>query len=86
MRSNAVNMAKHLVYSDNIAKASIAESISKVTKSASSMAKGENDSSIRPGNSVVINNTYNSPKPASIRELKRQDEIQMRRLSMQLGF
>lgn len=38
------------------------------------------------GNSVVINNTYNSPKPASIRELKRQDEIQMRRLSMQLGF
>lgn len=38
------------------------------------------------GNSVVINNTYNSPKPASIRELKRQDEIQMRRLAMQLGF
>ena len=36
--------------------------------------------------SVVINNTYNSPKPVSIRELKRQDEIQMRRLSMQLGF
>lgn len=35
---------------------------------------------------ITINNTYNSPKPISIRELKRQDEIQMRRLAMQLGF
>lgn len=35
---------------------------------------------------ITINNTYNSPKPSSIRELKMQDEIQMRRLAMQLGF
>ena len=35
---------------------------------------------------ITINNTYNSPKPTSIRDLKRQDEIQMRRLAMQLGF
>ena len=35
---------------------------------------------------ITINNTYNSPKPVSIKELKRQDEIQMRRLAMQLGF
>ena len=35
---------------------------------------------------IVINNTYNSPKPTSIRELKKQDEIQMRRLAMQLKF
>lgn len=38
------------------------------------------------GKKVIINNTYNSPKPASIKELKQQDEIQMRRLAMQLGF
>lgn len=50
------------------------------------MSKGENISNIKPNSSVVINNTYNSPKPASIRELKRQDEIQMRRLAMQLSF
>ncbi len=50
------------------------------------MIKNKDASSVKPGNSVVINNTYNSPKPASIRELKRQDEIQMRRLAMQLNF
>lgn len=33
---------------------------------------------------ITINNTYNSPKPASIRDLKRQDEIQLRRLAMLL--
>lgn len=35
---------------------------------------------------LKIENTYNSPKPASIIELKRQDEIQTRRLGMELGF
>ena len=85
-RSNAIDLAKNLVYSDRTAKTSIAESISSVTKSASSMIKNKDVSSVKPGNSVVINNTYNSPKPASIRELKRQDEIQMRRLAMQLSF
>ena len=50
------------------------------------MIKNKDVSSVKSGNSVVINNTYNSPKPASIRELKRQDEIQMRRLAMQLNF
>lgn len=85
-RSDAIDLAKNLVYSDRTAKTSIAESISSVTKSASSMIKNKDVSSVKSGNSVVINNTYNSPKPASIRELKRQDEIQMRRLAMQLGF
>lgn len=85
-RSDAIDLAKNLVYSDRTAKTSIAESISSVTKSASSMIKNKDISSVKPGNSVVINNTYNSPKPASIRELKRQDEIQMRRLAMQLSF
>ena len=85
-RSDAINLARDLVYSDRSAKASVAESISNVTKSASSMVKDSNNPNIKPGNSVVINNTYNSPKPASIKELKRQDEMQMRRLSMQLGF
>ena len=85
-RSDAIDLAKNLVYSDRTAKTSIAESISSVTKSASSMIKNKDVSSVKPGNSVVINNTYNSPKPASIRELKRQDEIQMRRLAMQLSF
>ena len=85
-RSDAINLARDLVYSDKSAKASIAESISNVSKSASGMIKNKDISNIKPGNSVVINNTYNSPKPASIRELKRQDEIQMRRLAMQLGF
>lgn len=85
-RSDAIDLAKNLVYSDRTAKTSIAESISSVTKSASSMIKNKDVSSVKSGNSVVINNTYNSPKPASIRELKRQDEIQMRRLAMQLNF
>lgn len=85
-RSDAIDLAKNLVYSDRTAKTSIAESISSVTKSASNMIKNKDVSSVKPGNSVVINNTYNSPKPASIRELKRQDEIQMRRLAMQLSF
>ena len=85
-RSDAIDLAKNLVYSDRTAKTSIAESISSVTKAASNMIKNKDVSSVKPGNSVVINNTYNSPKPASIRELKRQDEIQMRRLAMQLSF
>lgn len=85
-RSEYLDLAKALVYSDRAAKTSVAESISSVTKSALNMSKGENISNIKPNSSVVINNTYNSPKPASIRELKRQDEIQMRRLAMQLGF
>lgn len=85
MRNNAIDMAKRLVYSDNLAKTSIADSILNVTRSASNIAKGNNDYA-GENKSVVINNTYNSPKPMSIRELKRQDEIQMRRLAMQLGF
>lgn len=85
-RSDAINLARDLVYSDRSAKTSIAESISNVAKSASRITKDPNISNMKAGNNVVINNTYNSPKPASIRELKRQDEIQMRRLSMQLGF
>ena len=87
-RSDAINLARDLVYSDRTAKTSIAESVSNVAKSASSMIKGSNGPDINPGNSVVINNNqvYNSPKPASIKELKRQDEILMRRLSMQLSF
>ena len=85
-RSEYLDLAKTLVYSDRAAKTSVAESISSVTKSALNMSKGENISNIKPNSSVVINNTYNSPKPASIRELKRQDEIQMRRLAMQLNF
>ncbi|RDY22885.1 phage tail tape measure protein [Romboutsia maritimum] len=36
--------------------------------------------------SVKIENTYNSPKPASIKELKQQDKIQMRRLGMQFNL
>lgn len=35
---------------------------------------------------ITINNTYNSPQPASIAELKEQDEIQLMRLGMQLGI
>lgn len=85
-RSEYLDLAKALVYSDRAAKTSVAESISSVTNSALNMSKGENISNIKPNSSVVINNTYNSPKPASIRELKRQDEIQMRRLAMQLSF
>lgn len=36
--------------------------------------------------SITINNTYNSPRSASIRELKKQDDIQMRRLAMQFDL
>ena len=86
-RSEALDLAKTLAYSDRMAKTSIAESISNVTRSASKMSTGNNSSELK-ANGVVINNNqvYTSPKPASIRELKRQDEIQMRRLAMQLGF
>jgi TP901 family phage tail tape measure protein len=86
MRSNTMDMAKRLVYSDNIAKASIADSIAGVSNLVNKDLIKGNDTKRSSSNSVVINNTYNSPKPASIRELKRQDEIQMRRLAMQLGF
>ena len=86
IRSNSMNMARDLVYSDNIAKTSIAESIAGVNKLVNNDLIKNNKTKGTSSNSVVINNTYNSPKPASIRELKRQDEIQMRRLSMQLGF
>ena len=86
-RNNAMNMARELVYSDNIAKASITESILGINKLINNSSIGNNKAKgVSSNNNVVINNTYNSPKPASIRELKRQDEIQMRRLSMQLGF
>lgn len=86
MRSNTMDMAKRLVYSDNIAKTSIADSIVGVSDLVNKDLIKGNDTKGSSSNSVVINNTYNSPKPASIRELKRQDEIQMRRLAMQLGF
>ena len=86
MRSNTMDMAKRLVYSDNIAKASIADSIAGVSNLVNKDLIKGNDTKRSSSNSVVINNTYNSPKSASIRELKRQDEIQMRRLAMQLGF
>lgn len=87
-RSEALDLAKTLAYSDRMAKTSIAESISNVTRSASKMSTGNNSSELKANGGVVINNNqvYTSPKPASIRELKRQDEIQMRRLAMQLGF
>lgn len=65
-RSEYLDLAKALVYSDRAAKTSVAESISSVTKSALNMSKGENISNIKPNSSVVINNTYNSPKPASV--------------------
>lgn len=87
-RSEALDLAKTLAYSDRMAKTSIAESISNVTRSASKMSTGNNSSELKANGGVVINNNqvYTSPKPASIRELKRQDEIQMRRLAMQLSF
>lgn len=83
-----IQYVTRLVYSDNIAKTSIADSISNVLNSTRSIAVQGTDRFAKglSSNNVTINNTYNSPKPASIRELKRQDEIQMRRLAMQLGF
>ena len=86
MRSNAIDIAKRLVYSDNVAKNSIADSVIGVGKLVNKDLIKDNSAKGSSSNSVVINNTYNSPKPASIRELKRQDEIQMRRLAMQLNF
>lgn len=86
MSNSSVDMVKRLVYSDSIAKASIADSIVGVSNLVNKDLIKGNDIKGSSSNSVVINNTYNSPKPASIRELKRQDEIQMRRLAMQLGF
>ncbi len=86
MRSDAIDIAKRLVYSDNVAKNSIADSVIGVGKLVNKDLIKDNSAKGSSSNSVVINNTYNSPKPASIRELKRQDEIQMRRLAMQLNF
>ena len=79
-----ISQAQRLVYSNELAKTSIAESIKNVTSSARSMTgTNSNKSKEYPSKNITINNTYNSPKPASIRELKKQDEIQMRRLAMQ---
>ena len=79
-------MVKRLVYSDNVAKTSIADSFVGINKSLGEKINKSNDNKGTLSNSIVINNTYNSPKPTSIRELKKQDEIQMRRLAMQLKF
>lgn len=67
---------------------SISDMIDKFSVNARSLSSSskENLNVGKASSNVVINNTYNSPKPASIRELKRQDEIQMRRLAMQLSF
>ena len=81
-----MDIAKEMTYAKNAARASVTESIERtVSASNESLLKGNIVKGLS-SNSVTINNTYNSPKPASIRELKRQDEIQMRRLAMQLGF
>ena len=85
-RSNEIDMVKKLVYSDNVAKTSIADSFVGINKSLGEKINKSNDNKGTLSNSIVINNTYNSPKPTSIRELKKQDEIQMRRLAMQLKF
>ena len=85
-RNNVIDIAKEMTYAKNAARASISESIeSTVSSSSKNLLKG-NIAKGLSSNNVTINNTYNSPKPVSIRELKRQDEIQMRRLAMQLGF
>lgn len=79
-----ISQAQRLVYSNELAKTSIAESIKNVTSSARNMTgANSNKNKEYSSKNITINNTYNSPKPASIRELKKQDEIQMRRLAMQ---
>ena len=84
-RNNVMDIAKEMTYARNATDASISRSIESTLSLSDNLLK-RNVVKGSSSNNVTINNTYNSPKPASIRELKRQDEIQMRRLSMQLGF
>lgn len=76
--------AKRLVYSDKQAKASIIEGINNVTSSTKGIKGNSSSDKGYSSKNITINNTYNSPKPASIYELKKQDEITMRRLAMRL--
>ena len=84
-RNNVMDVAKEMTYARNATDASISRSIESTLSLSDNLLK-RNVAKGSSSNNVTINNTYNSPKPASIRELKRQDEIQMRRLAMQLGF
>ena len=84
-RNNVMDIAKEMTYARNATDASISRSIESTLSLSDNLLK-RNVVKGSSSNSVTINNTYNSPKPVSIRELKRQDEIQMRRLAMQLGF
>ena len=84
-RNNVMDVAKEMTYARNATDASISRSIESTLSLSDNLLK-RNVVKGSSSNSVTINNTYNSPKPVSIRELKRQDEIQMRRLAMQLGF
>ena len=84
-RNNVMDVAKEMTYARNATDASISRSIESTLSLSDNLLK-RNVAKGSSSNNVTINNTYNSPKPVSIRELKRQDEIQMRRLSMQLGF
>ena len=84
-RNNVMDVAKEMTYARNATDASISRSIESTLSLSDNLLK-RNVVKGSSSNNVTINNTYNSPKPASIRELKRQDEIQMRRLAMQLGF
>ena len=80
-----LKMVRSYVTTSNNSISDMIDKFSVNTRSLSSLNK-ENLNVGKTSSNVVINNTYNSPKPASIRELKRQDEIQMRRLAMQLNF
>ena len=80
-----LKMVKSYVTTSNDSISDMIDKFSVNARSLSSSSK-ENLNVGKASSNVVINNTYNSPKPVSIRELKRQDEIQMRRLAMQLNF
>jgi TP901 family phage tail tape measure protein len=81
--SNNLNKA---FYSQSVASSLVEKTLNKELKEVFEEVKKGINKKDKAEKRITINNTYNSPKPLSIRELKRQDEIQMRRLAMQLGF
>lgn len=86
--SRAISAEQNLktaFYSGKIANETVISSLEKEITLKLENSKNKKEKEIKKQDKkIVINNTYNSPKPASIRDLKRQDEIQMRRLAMQL--
>ncbi|MGX4600241.1 phage tail tape measure protein [Faecalimicrobium sp. JNUCC 81] len=67
--------------SDRMASSTLKDSLKSTIKDFEESMKIKGKES-KESRNINFYNTYNSPKPSSIRDLKRQDEIQMRRLAL----